>query len=209
LPEGAARRNQNTWVAVRLVPIATTGSLERMDARKGCVAALVACLVWACGDESRDPPRGQSPVGPGSGPGGSGNAGGQGGTGGALLVTCEDDNVHCERYFGDCAQFPETHTKWEFLSFDTTTPEGAEVRFDVRTADEEDALSGATWSRAATATHDDEDAIPSAPIRLDAALDAGERVNAWLELRIVSVDSSEGATPAVESWDLTFTCDPN
>lgn len=178
--------------------------------RSFAAAFVVGSLLGVgCGDDGREPPRGSNPVvGASTGAAGAPGTGG-GGSGGSVMIACDDPQVECRSYEGDCSQFPDTHAEWQFLSYDTTTPAGAEVRFDVRTADDEGALSGASWSRAGTATHEDEDAIPSAPIHLDDVLDPGEVIRPWLQLRVARIDSAEGETPAVEGWDLTFTCAAN
>jgi hypothetical protein len=114
--------------------------------------------------------------------------------------------VYTQKYQTNCsdAQYP----LWQFLTYDTTNPEGGQVQFRLRTAATEAALASATWVDAKTATQtapDCQAGMSGCPVDLVTLLgDHSSDPN--LELEITVTPTSLGETPSANSWQVTFTC---
>lgn len=176
--------------------------------RRATWASLgILAVVVACQSEERDPPTGGTGPIVSVGAGGHSSASGTGGT--MAPATCEDAGVVCvlQTYHGDCSAFSGKRALWTFLSYDTTVPADAHVEFAVRTADTEADLETASFEIAGVAEMGSELVPPSVPIHLDEVLSTPDVTREWLELRISRVDGSDGQSPSVEEWDLSFSCE--
>lgn len=124
-------------------------------------------------------------------------------------VGCDAAGVTCafQTYHGDCSAFPGKRALWTFLSYETVVPGDAYVQFAARTADAEADLVSASFEVAGVAEMGSELVPPSAPIFLDEVLSTADVTREWLELRIQRVESSDGESPSVEEWDLSFSCE--
>jgi hypothetical protein len=145
----------------------------------------------------------------------------QGDTAGTLGVEvgCKNSGgyetkVMTETYESECNE--DARIQWGFLTYDTVTPGDSSVRFRIRTAPTENALSAAQWIDVATASSANNNQRCSmagpAPCPIDLfALLGGKNSPAvrhpYAQVEVTLTPSSDGQQPAAtQGWELNYSC---
>jgi hypothetical protein len=109
---------------------------------------------------------------------------------------------------GTCGD--EQQVYWQFFNYQTTIPSDGEVRFRLRSAEDEAGLATATWIDVKTATASQPECtpwalIPGCPVDLVSTL--GDDVNdEFIDLEMTIVPGSDGSSPSLEAWEMTYSC---
>ncbi len=124
---------------------------------------------------------------------------------GSQLRFATDQTGFFRRTFGGC---PDTDgTDWLQLRWDATVPDGTQVKFLARAAEEQDGLQGTPWVAVADVPPD------QSPTDIGAVLDAngmGGLRYMQVEAQLTAVRQPDGShvTPTLHALEVTFHCGP-
>jgi len=119
---------------------------------------------------------------------------------------------HVFTYAADCTGYPPGSAAfWDFLRYDTTIPNGSQVRWEVSTSNVDEATAAmGPWTQVALADFANPDRLPGSEVDLRAELGVAAAQGQFLALRITLTPDPTGSnTPTVDDWDLQLSCDFN
>jgi hypothetical protein len=125
-------------------------------------------------------------------------------------TTGYETTTHSDVYFAQCAG--DSQAQWNFFAYTASVPTGTNIAFRARSANSEAELADASWVDLATATSaapscEMSDASAACPVVLYDLLGASSAKLEYLELE-ATLEPSSSLTPALQSWQVTFTCAP-